>query len=106
MKKEFGYLLVTRNNSKMIEEWAKHNFFENRKVLNLDESTTPEESQLCQLACAMLGFTYQSAVSGGLVQNLKQAVTFFTEQGIDFILYMHHDACMHVNNVECMKTWT
>jgi hypothetical protein len=92
MKKEFGYLLVTRNNSKMIEEWAKHNFFENRKVLNLDESTTPEESQLCQLACAMLGFTYQSAVSGGLVQNLKQAVTFFTEQGIDFILYMHHDA--------------
>jgi hypothetical protein len=92
MKKEFGYLLVSRNNSKMIEEWAEHNFYENVSVLNLDESTTLEESRLCKIACDKLGITYQSALAGGLVQNLKQAAEVFNEKGVTFLLYMHHDA--------------
>jgi hypothetical protein len=88
----FGYLLVSRNNSPMIFEWAKNNRIDNRLVINLDESTSDEQRVRCQTECRKIGIHYELAEPGGLVRNLKQAARYFQRNGIPYILYMHHDA--------------
>jgi hypothetical protein len=92
MVPDFGYLLVSRNNSPMISEWAKKNVLRDRFVMNIDESTSPEQKTLCQEQCLRFGIHYEQAEPGGLVRNLKQAARYFRSRQISFILYMHHDA--------------
>ena len=89
---KLGVLLVSRNNAPMIREWASKNPIDDVCVLNLDESTQAESSDLCREACSIVGVHYRRALPGGMVANLRQAADFFEDRGIDWILYMHHDA--------------
>lgn len=76
----------------MIVEWAGKNNFEDRLVINLDESTEDEQKKKCFSECRKLGIHYELAEPGGLIRNLKQAARYFEKNNVSFVLYMHHDA--------------
>ena len=94
IKNKFGIMLVSRNNPQMINEWNSLYDYKDYEVLNIDESTLEESAELTKKNCIECNIKYLPVDKGktGLSNNLIQADTYFNHKGINWILYMHHDA--------------
>jgi hypothetical protein len=93
MKKKFGILLTTRNTYTMIDEWYSLYDYTGVPILNLDLNSEKKYRAAGQEICKKYGIDFLDANTTALQDNILQAAQFFFEKkGIEWVLYMHHDA--------------
>jgi len=92
MKRLWRVLLVSRNNPEMIIAWAENNPFLAKYALNIDESTDNKLALEIKNNCERYGICYEIAHAHGMYANIDQFIEYYSNQGVSYTLYMHHDA--------------
>jgi len=90
---KFGILLTTKNTYSMVEEWFNLYDYSNISILNLDLNSEEKLKIKGMEICKRHGIEFKECNGTEMQDNVEQALQFFYEEkGIEWLLYMHHDA--------------
>jgi hypothetical protein len=93
MNSKFGILITTKNTYSMVEEWREMHDYSGIPILNIDLQSETDLKLKGQEICKKYKIEFLDCNSTAVQDNLDQAFKYFYEkQGIEWILYMHHDA--------------
>jgi len=97
---KFGILITARNNEySMVEEWIGLYDYSGISILNLDLNSDKELRLKGKKNCKKHGIVFKDCNSIILTDNILQAFQYFyEEEGIEWLLYMHHDAYPMLEN--------
>ena len=97
---KFGILITARNNEySMVEEWIGLYDYSGISILNLDLNSDKELRLEGKKICKKHGIVFKDCNSIEMEDNIKQALQYFyEEEGIEWLLYMHHDAYPMLEN--------
>ena len=96
---KFGILIATKNTYSMVEEWINLYDYSGISILNLDLNSDKDLRLKGKKICKKHGITYRDCNGTEMQDNVDQALRYFyEEEGIEWVLYMHHDAYPMVKN--------
>ena len=83
----------------MVEEWIGLYDYSGISILNLDLHSDKELRLEGKKICKKHGILFRDCNSTGVQDNINQALQYFyEEEGIEWVLYMHHDAYPMLEN--------
>lgn len=92
-KNKFGIFIATKNAYSMLEEWFSLYDYSGISVLNLDLNSDKDSRLEGKKICKKYGITFRDCNSTAMQDNISQSLQYFyEEEGIEWVLYMHHDA--------------
>jgi hypothetical protein len=96
---KFGILIATKNAYSMVEEWISLYDYCGFSILNLDLNSDKELRLKGKDICKKHGIVFRDCNSTEMQDNINQALQYFYEEkGIEWVLYMHHDAYPMLKN--------
>jgi len=99
IKNKFGILIATKNTYSMVEEWISLYDYSGISMLNLDLNSDKESRLKGKEICKKHGIVFKDCNSTEMQDNINQALKYFyEEEGIEWVLYMHHDAYPMLEN--------
>jgi hypothetical protein len=99
IKNKFGILIATKNTYSMVEEWIGLYNYSGISILNLDLNSDKESRLKGKKICKKHGIAFRDCNSTEMQDNINQALQYFyKEEGIEWMLYMHHDAYPMLKN--------
>ena len=98
-KNKFGIFIATKNTYSMLEEWLSLYDYSGFTILNLDLNSDKESRLTGREVCKKNGVIFRDCNSTMMQDNIGQALQYFhEEEGIEWVLYMHHDAYPMLKN--------
>ena len=92
-KNKFGIFIATKNAYSMLEEWFSLYDYSGISILNLDLNSDKDSRLEGKKICKKYGITFRDCNSTAMQDNISQSLQYFyEEEGIEWVLYMHHDA--------------
>lgn len=96
---KFGILIATKNTYSMVEEWISLYDYSGVPILNLDLNSEENSRSKGEEVCKKNGIEFRECNGTEMQNNIDQAFQYFyKEKGIEWILYMHHDAYPMLEN--------
>lgn len=89
---KIGLLIISKNNYDLISHWKNNYNYQNNLILNIDDGSTPENKAHGKILCEELNINFLEANKPGIQNNIIEAANFFEKNGINWILYQHHDS--------------